>query len=99
MSFFKKLGGAVGNILGIRSGSSSQLRQFSDDWAFQQRQLAADMQAQQFGFKAATELTALQDQAESQLASTLRQEAANDQAQVELANANNKPRQAFFRFR
>lgn len=99
MSFFKKLGGTLGNILGIRSGSSAQTRQFAEGWGFQQRQLQADMQAQQFGFRASTELTALQDEAEAKLATTLRQEAANDQAQVELANANNKPRQAFFRFR
>lgn len=99
MSFFKKLGGTIGGILGIRSGSSSQVRQFADDWAFQQRQLQADMQAQQFGFRASTELTALQDAAEAQISDTLRKEAANDQPQVELANANNKPRQAFFRFR
>lgn len=99
MSFFKKLGGAVGNILGIRSGSSSQLRQFNDDWAFQQRQLQADMQAQQFGFRASTELAALQDQAESQIADTLRKEALGTQPQVELASTTNKPRQAFFRFR
>lgn len=99
MSFFKKLGGVVGNVLGIRSGSSSQVRQFAEDWGFQQRQLQADMQAQQFGFRASTELTALQDQAESQIADTLRKEAAASQPQVELANANNKARQAFFRFR
>lgn len=99
MSFFKKAGGLLGNILGIRSGSSSQVRQFAEDWGFQQRQLQADMQAQQFGLRASTELTSLQDEAEAKMADTLRKEAANDQAQVELANANNKPRQAFFRFR
>lgn len=99
MSFFKKLGGTLGSILGIRSGSSAQTRQFTEDWGFQQRQLQADMQAQQFGFRASTELTALQDQAEAQMADTLRKEAAANQPQVELANASNKPRQAFFRFR
>lgn len=99
MSFFKKAGGLLGNILGIRSGSSSQVRQFAEDWGFQQRQLQADMQAQQFGLQASTELTSLQDEAEAKMADTLRKEAAASQPQVELANANNKARQAFFRFR
>lgn len=99
MSFFKKAGGLLGNILGIRSGSSSQVRQFAEDWGFQQRQLQADMQAQQFGLRASTELTSLQDEAEAKMADTLRKEAAASQPQVELANANNKSRQAFFRFR
>ena len=99
MSFFKKAGGLLGNILGIRSGSSSQVRQFAEDWGFQQRQLQADMQAQQFGLRASTELTSLQDEAEAKMADTLRKEAADSQPQVELANANNKARQAFFRFR
>jgi hypothetical protein len=99
MSFFKKAGGLLGNILGIRSGSSSQVRQFAEDWGFQQRQLQADMQAQQFGLRASTELTSLQDEAEAKMADTLRKEAAASQPQVELANANNKARQAFFRFR
>lgn len=99
MSFFKKAGGLLGNILGIRSGSSSQVRQFAEDWGFQQRQLQADMQAQQFGLRASTELTSLQDEAEAKMADTLRKEATASQPQVELANANNKARQAFFRFR
>lgn len=87
MSFFKKVGRAVGGMLGIRSGQSGQIR---DALAEANRQYAiqsGENLARRFQFEGAMETQKLFDETEELAQDLQRKDQAASQTKVEFAPA------------
>lgn len=90
MSFFKSIGKLAGNFLGLRSGASSQARQFNSDWGQQIQAQAGELQAQRFAFDSAIQTQNLYDRTQQTVDDLNRQDAQNDSTKVKLGQASGR---------
>lgn len=97
MSFFKRVGGVLGGILGARSGRSAQDRQFNEDWSRQYQIQAADFQAQRETLLSQDRIQGFWDVAQEEITKNLQAQARNQETKVEFGEADPK-RRRFFTF-
>lgn len=90
MSFFKKVGRAVGGVLGFRSGRSAQDRQFMEDSARQQQLMVADFEAQRANLEGQQRIQGFWDQATDEMTRNLQQEERDSETKVEFGAEQQK---------